>query len=62
MSGNLFHLSDNWYPEGKQSILPGMLVNTEVSGLHPWTVYHLRVFAENKLGKSKEGKVLQVRK
>ena len=31
-----------------------------VTGLRPWAVYQLRVFAENQLGKSKEGKVLQV--
>ena len=33
-----------------------------VTGLRPWAVYQLRVFAENQLGKSKEGKVLQVGK
>ena len=33
---------------------------TLVTNLRPWTVYHLRVFAENQLGKSKDGKVLQV--
>ncbi|CAB4064419.1 DSCAM [Lepeophtheirus salmonis] len=51
--------SENWYPEGKQNILPGVMSETTVQGLRPWTVYHLRVFAENQLGKSKEGKVLQ---
>ena len=35
------------------------MTETVVSGLRPWTVYHLRVLAENQLGKSKEGKVLQ---
>ena len=52
--------AENWYPEGKQNILPGIMSETVVTGLRPWTVYHLRVFAENQLGKSKEGKVLQV--
>ncbi len=36
------------------------MAETVVSGLRPWAVYQLRVFAENQLGKSKEGKVLQV--
>ena len=60
----MFHLtvdfSENWYPEAKQNILPGATTSTVVSGLRPWTVYHLRVLAENQLGKSKEGKVMQV--
>ena len=53
--------SEEWFPEGKQNILPGPISETLVPGLRPWTVYHLRLFAENQLGKSKEGKVLQVR-
>ena len=36
------------------------MTETLVTNLRPWTVYHLRVFAENQLGKSKDGKVLQV--
>ena len=55
-------LAENWYPEGKQNILAGAMAETVVSGLRPWSVYHLRIFAENQLGKSKEGKVLQVRR
>jgi hypothetical protein len=52
--------SEDWYPEGKQNIQDGTLKEVLVSSLNPWTVYHLRLFAENQLGKSKEGKVLQV--
>ena len=52
---------EEWFPEGKQNILPGPISETLVPGLRPWTVYHLRLFAENQLGKSKEGKVLQVK-
>ena len=37
------------------------MTETLVTNLRPWTVYHLRVFAENQLGKSKDGKVLQVK-
>ena len=51
--------TEDWFPEGKQSVLPGPVAETVVPGLRPWTVYHLRVFAENQMGKSKEGKVLQ---
>lgn len=56
---NFFSL-ENWFPEGMQNILPGMMSETVVTGMRPWAVYQLRVFAENQLGKSKEGKVLQV--
>ena len=56
-----FLFSEEWYPQGKQNILPGQMTETLVTNLRPWTVYHLRVFAENQLGKSKDGKVLQVR-
>ena len=53
--------TEEWYPQGKQNILPGQMTETLVTNLRPWTVYHLRVFAENQLGKSKDGKVLQVK-
>ena len=43
--------AENWYPEGKQNVLPGPSSDTVVSGLRPWTVYHLRVFAENQVKK-----------
>jgi hypothetical protein len=56
------HFAEEWYPQGKQNILPGQMTETLVTNLRPWTVYHLRVFAENQLGKSKDGKVLQVPK
>jgi hypothetical protein len=52
--------SEDWFPEGKQNIQAGHLKEALVASLNPWTVYHLRLFAENQLGKSKEGKVLQV--
>ena len=52
---------EDWYPDGKSNVLPGSTGETVVTGLRPHAVYHLRVFAENQLGKSKEGKVLQVR-
>ena len=54
------YITEEWYPQGKQNILPGQMTETLVTNLRPWTVYHLRVFAENQLGKSKDGKVLQV--
>ena len=53
-------IAENWFPEGKQKILPGQMGESVVTGMRPWAVYQLRVFAENQLGKSKEGKVLQV--
>ena len=31
-----------------------------ISGLRPALLYQVRVFAENELGRSKEGRVLQV--
>ena len=57
---NIF-ITEDWYPEGKQNIQAGHLKEALVPSLNPWTVYHLRMFAENQLGKSKEGKVLQVK-
>ena len=54
-------ITEDWYPEGKQNIQAGHLKEALVPSLNPWTVYHLRMFAENQLGKSKEGKVVQVR-
>ncbi len=48
--------AENWYPEGKQNVLPGPSSDTVVSGLRPWTVYHLRVFAENQVKKRKNSK------
>ena len=61
-SSKKFYLifSEEWFPEGKQNIQAGHLKEATVSSLNPWTVYQLRLFAENQLGKSKEGKVLQV--
>ncbi len=53
-------LAEDWYPEGKQNIQVGHLREALIPSLNPWTFYHLRLFAENQLGKSKEGKVLQV--
>ena len=60
-SDESFFFAEDWYPQGKQNILPGQMAETLVTNLRPWTVYHLRVFAENQLGKSKDGKVLQVK-
>ena len=54
-----YFFAEDWYPEGKQNVLPGPVTESVVPGLRPWTVYHLRVFAKNQMGKSKEGKVLQ---
>lgn len=58
---NAISTLEEWFPQGKQNILPGLMSETLVTNLRPWTVYHLRVFAENQLGKSKDGKVLQVK-
>jgi chitodextrinase len=38
----------------------GQVEEATVTGLRPATTYSIRLFAENELGRSKEGRVLQV--
>ena len=46
--------------EAEEKTLYGQVEEAVLSSLRPATVYQVRVAAENKLGRSKEGRVLQV--
>ena len=46
--------------EAEEKTLYGQVEEAVLSSLRPATVYQLRVAAENELGRSKEGRVLQV--
>ena len=46
--------------EAEEKTLYGQVEEATLSSLRPATVYQLRVAAENELGRSKEGRVLQV--
>ena len=47
--------------EAEEKTLYGQVEEAVLSSLRPATVYQVRVAAENKLGRSKEGRVLQVK-
>ena len=46
--------------EAEEKTLYGQVEEAVLSSLRPATVYQVRVAAENELGRSKEGRVLQV--
>ena len=46
--------------EAEEKTLYGQVEEAVLSSLRPATVYQVRVSAENELGRSKEGRVLQV--
>ena len=50
----------SWEVEAEEKTLYGQVEEATLSSLRPATVYQLRVAAENELGRSKEGRVLQV--
>ena len=52
--------TESWEREVKEKTLYGQVEEAALSALRPATVHQVRVFAENELGRSKEGRVLQV--
>ena len=62
-SGNMYsQFSDSWDLQSEEKTLYGQVDDAMIGGLRPAVIYQVRVFAENELGRSKEGRVLQVRK
>ena len=57
-----FPFSDSWDLQSEEKTLYGQVDDAMIGGLRPAVIYQVRVFAENELGRSKEGRVLQVRK
>ena len=53
-------VSDSWDVGGEEKTVYGQVEEATVTSLRPATLYHIRLFAENELGRSKEGRVLQV--
>ena len=52
--------ADSWELQAEEKTLYGQVEEAILSSLRPAIVYQVRVFAENELGRSKEGRVLQV--
>ena len=53
-------LSESWDLQAEEKTLYGQVDDAMIGGLRPAVIYQVRVFAENELGRSKEGRVLQV--
>jgi hypothetical protein len=45
---------------GEEKTVYGQVEEATLTSLRPATSYHIRLFAENELGRSKEGRVIQV--
>ena len=52
--------TESWEGGGEEKTLYGQVEEATVTGLRPATLYNIRLFAENELGRSKEGRVLKV--
>lgn len=50
---------DSWDLSQEDKTLYGLVDEVTIGGLQPATIYHVRVFAENEMGRSKDGRVLQ---
>ena len=53
-------VADSWDLQSEEKTLYGQVDDAMIGGLRPAVIYQVRVFAENELGRSKEGRVLQV--
>ena len=51
---------ESWELLAEDKTLYGQVDDALIGGLRPAVIYHVRVFAENEMGRSKEGRVLQV--
>jgi hypothetical protein len=56
----VFYVTESWETGGEEKTLYGQVEEATVTGLRPATLYTIRLFAENELGRSKEGRVLKV--
>ena len=57
---NFVNLLESWELLAEDKTLFGQVGNALIGGLRPAVIYQVRVFAENEMGRSKEGRVLQV--
>jgi len=57
-SGAVF--AESWEVGGEEKTVYGQVEEAALTGLKPATLYHIRLFAENELGRSKEGRVIKV--
>lgn len=51
-------VTDDWGIHSKSQRVPGTESRASVSGLWPGTAYHVRLFAENSLGRSEPGPIM----
>ena len=51
---------ESWELLAEDKTLYGQVDDALIGGLRPAVIYQVRVFAENEMGRSKEGRVLQV--
>ena len=56
----MLFVADSWDLQSEEKTLYGQVDDAMIGGLRPAVIYQVRVFAENELGRSKEGRVLQV--
>ena len=57
---NFGKILESWELLADDKTLYGQVDDALIGGLRPAVIYQVRVFAENKMGRSKEGRVLQV--
>ena len=53
-------VAGSWELEAEEKTLYGEVAEAVLGALAPATIYQVRTFAENELGRSKEGRVVQV--
>lgn len=51
-------VTDDWGIHSKSQRVPGTETRASISGLWPGTAYHVRLFAENSLGRSEPGPIM----
>ena len=54
-------VAGSWELEAEEKTLYGEVAEAVLGALAPATIYQVRTFAENELGRSKEGRVVQVK-
>ena len=57
---NFGKILESWELLAEDKTLYGQVDDALIGGLRPAVIYQVRVFAENEMGRSKEGRVLQV--
>lgn len=51
---------DDWSKHPEKVVVSGTTTMATIPGLHPASSYHIRIIAENRLGKSEPSEVIQV--